>query len=274
MIAPIKRWIESTVQRVAGEATDWGGSRSLTPAQLMESLKRGRKSSSGEPVTEFAALSASPIWSGVSMLSSDVGRLPLKTQKNVQTEWGPGVVDDINHATWNLLRRNVGGQTSLGRMTPNIWLQRTIANALLYGNGYSRIHWRADLRPERIEWLHRDNVYREKIGGRVTYRITYNEYEDGEKGQVTLGADDMIDIQGFTLDERYGGLSIIDYARDAIGRMLSIGSYADDFFSNFGVPLGWLIHPGTLKKRSSRKHSRGHQEVPRQREPAQNRAIA
>lgn len=210
---------------------------------LMDALTGGvRRSSSGLNVGPREALGCSPVWSAVDQISADVARLPWR----IYREGNRGIgVEQRKHPLWRLL-----GVTPDGHSSALEFVQRILANALLFGNGFAviergRVGNNPAPRPKRLIFVPSSQVTVDRIGGMNYYRVMWQP-GDVRDGQSTYDAGDMFHLKGLTFHE-FGGLSLIDYARDTIGRTLAAAGYGDDFFANHAVPNGFFKHPQQLK---------------------------
>lgn len=209
----------------------------LTATNILDYLGWGSTTSgSGVQVNTRTALTCSPVWQAVDVITGDISRTPFR----VYQEDGRNRVPATNHPVYRLLTRSVG------KMTADLWLSRIVGHALLYGNGYSRVIWRGSTVVE-IQWFSRDSVEPQYENGVHYYLVQYDPDIHGKSGIDRVPANDMIHLVGLTLDE-LGGLSIVDYARNTIGRQLSGEGWADDFFSNYGMPAGWFEHPEEMSE--------------------------
>lgn len=216
-------------------------SRAIEGKWINDLLGGNARSSSGVVVNARTAMTCSPVWQAVDVITSDVSRMPFITYRTLSG--GRGKERATDHPTYKLLRR------STGEMTSNLWLSRIIGQALLYGNGYSRVRWRGS-RVTGIEWLHHDWVSRWRDGSDDYYLVKYPNYKGGRIERVNL--DSMFHLIGLTLDD-LGGLSLVDYARNAIGRQMSAEHYADDFFANDATPSGFFVHPGEMSEQAQQR---------------------
>lgn len=205
----------------------------ITGAGIEAYLGGGSLSNSGAYVNARTSLSTSPVWQAVDHITGDVSRTPFITYR--EDEDGRRRERAKKHPVYNLLRRSVG------KMTTDLWLARIVGHALLYGNGYSRVLWRG-ARVVGLEWHPRDSVSCEYDRGDKYYYVQYDHDIHGRGTLEVVPASDMLHIVGLTLDE-FGGLSLIDFARNTVGRHLSGERWADDFFGNYGMPAGWFMSP-------------------------------
>lgn len=206
----------------------------LSASNIIEYLGGGSRTSSGEIVDEHRALTYSPVWQAVDVISSDVSRLPLLVYRRL----GEGKERATTSPVYRILRRHTG------EMTSNLWLSRLVAQALVYGNGYTQIV-RQGGRIVRLKWLHANQVLPAKDNGQLVYKVQYRQNQDGIDKQLRINPTDMFHLVGLSLDD-VGGLSLIQYARNCIGRQLAAEHFSDDFFSNLAVPAGWFEHPGEM----------------------------
>jgi HK97 family phage portal protein len=212
----------------------------LTGNTIIEYLGGGNESNAGIRVTAHSAMTVSPVWQAIDVITSDVSRLPFLTYR--ETDDG-GKERAKDHPVYRLLRRSVGS------MTANLWIARILGHALLYGNGYSRVIWRGSTVSE-LEWLHRDWVKPQYEQGRLVYLVQYPDDRGGRLERVPR--QDMFHLVGLTLDD-LGGLSLVDYARHTIGRQIAAETFGDDFFNNSAVPSGFFRHPGEMSEEAQKR---------------------
>ena len=212
----------------------------LTGKTILEYLGAGTESASGVRVTAASSLTVSPVWQAIDVITSDVSRLPFLTYRET-ADGGKERAKD--HPVYRLLRRSVGS------MTANLWIARILGHALLYGNGYSRVVWRGS-QVQELEWLHRDWVKPQHEAGRVVYLVQYPDDRGGKL--VRIPRQDMFHLVGLTLDD-LGGMSLVDYARNTIGRQIAAETFGDDFFNNSAVPSGFFKHPGEMSEEAQKR---------------------
>lgn len=217
----------------------------LTNTAIMQYLGGGGRARSGVNVNWKTALTVSPIWQALNLITGDISRIPFVVHRSLDR----GKEEAVNHPVYSLLRKHTG------HMTSNLWIARMLGHALMYGNAFSRIHWRG-ARVRRLEWLHRDNVIPEMRDGRKVFLVQYTQDEHGRDGIDVVEEDDMFHLVGLTVDQ-LGGLSLIDYARHSIGRTISTEHYADDFFANDATPSGWFEHPNNMSEPAQRRFIEG-----------------
>lgn len=223
--------------------------RALTINDVFAQFDAGLQSRSGQVVNTQTALTSSPVWQAIDLITSDISRAPFLTYE--ETEDG-GRRRAVNHPVYRLLRRNTG------EMTSNLWVSRMVGQALLYGNGYSRILFRNN-RVSGLQWLHNDDVMPKHENGEFFYVVNFDRERHGRSDTVRIPPSDMIHLVGLTIDA-FEGLSLIKFARHAIGRGMSGENYADDFYNNDATPAGWFEHPGEMSPQAQENFLKRFQE--------------
>jgi phage portal protein BeeE len=97
---------------------------------LADSLSTGA-SPSGKRVTVQNALGVAPVWAAVSLISEQIGQLPLKVYKQVDGDR----VEARSHRAWSLLHDKPNEYTPADRFWATVTTQ-----LLLYGNAFIRKH--------------------------------------------------------------------------------------------------------------------------------------
>lgn len=216
----------------------------LSGKTILEYLGAVGESSTGVRVTPKTALTVSPVWQALDIITSDLSRTPFLTYRESSNG---GKERAIDHPVYRLLRR------STGEMTSNLWLARILGHALLYGNGYSRVLWRGS-RIRGLEWLHRDWVEPVREGSSRYYLVRYPRDRGNET--IRVPQSEMFHLVGLTLDD-LGGLSLVDYARNTIGRQMAGEGFLDDFLKNNAVPSGFFEHPGEMSEEAVKRFLQG-----------------
>lgn len=189
------------------------------------------RTSSGTRVGAPDFVSYSPVWSAIDQITSDIARLPWVPYQGREDR-------DVakTHPVYPLLTNRMDHET-----TTNIWLIRVIGNALVYGNGYARIRRNGKGYATECQFVPSWKVDRDRENGMCVYKIHWDPKRDG-RTEETVYANDIFHLQGLTLHE-LGGLSLLDHARETVGRQLAANGYGDDFFKNNAVPQGFFAHP-------------------------------
>jgi len=203
----------------------------LTSSRIIDYIGGAATTPSGMSVTNAKAMTYSPLWLGVDLISGDISTLRLLTFE-IQGKTRRRAVE---HSTYKLLRRFTG------ELTSNLWLQVMMSNALLYGNSYSRIHRDGFGQAERLEFIPSGNMRATDRDEKGRKRYHYVSREDGHT-VLDVDDDSIFHLPGLLLHD-LGGLSLIDYARNTIGRNLSAEQFTDEFFANGASNKGWLKFP-------------------------------
>lgn len=215
----------------------------LTAGRIVELLK-GPRSKAGTHVTPDSALRVSAFWQAINLLSGDIAKCDINVWRYFQPR-GREVAKD--HPAHRMLHVNIGGKTA------NTWRQVMMANALIYGNAYSRITWRGT-RPVAMEFIPSRNC--EPKFDETTGRTTYTVYHDADRRTTSEVEETMFHLKGLQIDIE-AGLSLYEYARDVIGRQIARNDYQAEFFSNQAVPSGWFVHPGEMSEQAQERFLKG-----------------
>lgn len=229
--------ISELVGRFAEYRATTGGlleAGNLTSGKLTALLSGGNRARSGQYVTVKKSLGHSPVWKAVNLISGDVSTMPLILYRRLER----GKERAKDHTLYKILRRKSGTTTA------NVWLRRVMAQALLYPGSYSRIHRDRRGVVTRLELGFPDRVkpYRiDTFGDAIAF-----EWHELDGTVSNLPASEVFHVQGLTISE-LGGLSIVEYARDTIGRHLAAEAFTDDFFGNGTIPQGWFVYDKKLQ---------------------------
>jgi HK97 family phage portal protein len=192
---------------VETRATPENPSFALNDPAAWDAFDGGSKASSGERVNPDRALSFSPWWRGVSLLSQDVGKLPLVLHRVNGTARQP----DKAHPAYQLLRWQPNPvQTDLQ------FKQLLTADSLQHGNGYAYI-WRSRSgEPLELLPLEPQAVTPIRVDGQTWYIYRRDNTSEPRR----LAPSDVIHIMGLSVDG-LAGLPVWEYAKEALG--LGIG---------------------------------------------------
>lgn len=197
----------------------------------------GRQAETGETVNVTNALTLSPVWMAVKMISGDCSKLPLKIYRYRRD--GDGKDVDRRHPVWPLINRD--GKANEETAALQLW-RRFYASALLWENGYiwidrddlGRVWGLYNLPPDRTAPL------------RVKGRLWYVTETDGRL--EPLAADDVLHLQGLCWDNQTCP-ALVEAARHDFGVALAARKFTSKFFSNGAQHGGVLqIPPGATKE--------------------------
>jgi HK97 family phage portal protein len=213
-------------------ATPENPSYNLNSAQAVEDFlgSSAAKNSSGVKVDAECALAHSPWWRGISLISGDVGKLPL----HIYRRDGDGKGRATEHPAYSLLRRKPN------TVSTAYHFKRTLtAHALNHGNGYAYIYRQGDAAPVDLMVLSpcaTTPVWEDR-------RLVYVTSVNGERRK--LQAYEVLHIKGLGFDG-LTGYSVWEKARETLGRALGAAKFASVFFKNNARPNIALTFPGNL----------------------------
>lgn len=201
-----------------------------SPADLVRYLETGAVTASGERVGQKESLANAAVNRSVTLLCGVVGGSPI----------------DIKHRRTKEL---VGDEHSVQRLMgerPNSWQSpqdfKKLLQAwvLLRGNGYAR-KVRSRGRVASLLPLHPEVTRPDRTpAGRIVYQHT----TDAGK-EIELEQKDVFHVRGMTLDG-LNGVSVITYAREAIGSARAAERHGASTFKN-GTKIGGVVeHPAEL----------------------------
>lgn len=209
----------------------------LNEESVYELLAGGGRSTSGVVVNHKTALSWSPVWRGVNLLSSSVAKLPLYVYKRN----GNGKDRDPSHPAYRILRRKANAEQKAIN-----WRQAMMAHALLHRGGYSYILRDGADQVRELILLDPGDTYPVRENGRLWYVTRITPVGDNGPGELRrLHPIDVFHIHGLSWDG-LTGLSVIDMARQSLGLGLAQEKFSAIYFNNNAKPPVVLKHPKTL----------------------------
>lgn len=202
------------------------------PLWAADSYLTWPRSTAGVSVDRFSVLGIPSLWRAVNLISSKVSGLPLNVYRK-NPEGGRQV--DVDHpAQWLLAHQ------PSPLYTPNIWLQTTIAHALLHGNSYSMILRDDFARPTELILLNPENVGLAVENGRIVYLAMV-----GTETRKIL-SENMFHLKGLGHDGLIG-YSVITLLAEAFGLSIAAQRYGSTYFRNNGNSGLMIIKvPGNL----------------------------
>lgn len=201
----------------------------LTPDNIFGYV--GGTAKAGVTVDGESALSLSPVWRAVDVLSSTIALLPIEVIR--ETAAG-NQTKAARHPVQFLL-----GDSPNDEVSAYDFMQCLVANAVLTGNGYAYIE--RDLRQGPAKAIYnldptRVTPYFDGMG-RLFYRI--DQYKDA------VAPRDMIHIKGLTWNS-FTGMDMIRHHKESFGLGIANRDYGANFYSNGAHLSGVLKHPGKL----------------------------
>jgi HK97 family phage portal protein len=188
----------------------------------------GEPASSGERVSEDGALGIVPVYRAVTMISNDIGRLPVFAA-TVDTD---GDLLEVESVAADLIGREPN------RYMGGFEFRRTLTSqALRYGNAFASI-----IRNGRGEVMELVPL----LPGDVSMHTSPQSgvyYTHAVLGQIE--PEDILHIKAPGLDGLWGE-SPIRRARESLGLMRAMDRTAGRLYAQAGVPKLALVHPGPL----------------------------
>jgi HK97 family phage portal protein len=231
MPSPLVEWWRSS----RGETRDAPTSGLSNPAGWMLDAFSSGPTPSGKRVTVDRALGLAPVFAAVSIISEQVGQLPLKVYKDVSGDW----VEAPKHPAWRLLHDRPNEYTTAGRF----WATSTL-HLLLWGNAFVlKLRSSSSGLVDELWLLEPKHV---SVKWDAATRTKWYRYEpaDGRNPQE-FSSDQVIHIFGPSLDGLVG-MSVIAQCRASIGAALSREEFEGSFYRNGAVLSGIIEHPGQL----------------------------
>ena len=215
---------------------DSSGGREISSTSDLEAAIRmvGMGSASGVSVTPTSAMRVAAVYACVRLISGAVANLPshVKQRLDEQTR-----IDRPDHPLSKVLRRKPNSW-----QTPSQFKRMMQAHLLLRGNGYAQIvRSRGNvialnpLDPDRMKVTQNDDL---------TLKYVYQR-RDGRR--VVLPSDTVMHLVGLTLDG-VTGVSVLTYAREAIGLSIAQEGHGSTTFKNGARFSSVLKHPAKLGK--------------------------
>jgi len=222
---------------------------------LVDFFGGGNVSESGVSVNEDTVMSESAVWCAVMFLASNLASLPCP----VLEKTGRQRVKQKDHFLHQ--RLNVMANPE---MTAMVWREVCIYYLSLWGTAYSIIVRDYVGRVTALWPVHPDNVTQiRRVNGRLKYTVvSVNNRGTAADPDVFMketeyDQDDILRIPG--VGNGFLGLRMIDAAKDSIGLVLAMRTYANLFFKN-GANMGVVLeHPGVLGETAA-KNLRRHME--------------
>lgn len=194
------------------------------------------------PVEVQTALAHSAVFACVSLIASDVAKLPISITRRTGNYWTP-----ITHEYSRLLRKPNGYQNRAQ------FIQSWIASKLIFGNTYvlkvrdnrGRITALHVLDPKTVRPLVSDE-------GAVFYELKQNSLF-GIAADVTVPAREIIHDRGIAPFHPLIGLSPLQAAAAATTQGLAIMQNSARFFNNGAQPGGILTAPGQISPETAER---------------------
>jgi HK97 family phage portal protein len=184
-------------------------------------------------VNRETALTLDAYFRCVSLLSGDVGKMPLSIYRRAG---GGSRIEDMNHPAYPLLNFQVSDEISSIE-----WKRVMVVHACAEGNGYSYICRNGKGEPIEIWPLSPMKTYPVREGNKLWY-VT----QVGNAGERKLPAEDVFHLKGLSFDGLVG-YSVVAKMRETLGEGLGQQNFATVFLRNNARPNVVLITPHKLK---------------------------
>ena len=193
----------------------------------------GHRSKTGVRVNEINSLKTTAVLACARVLSETVASLPFHTYQNASN----GKTRTPDHPVYELLKNRPNPEISAYQ-----WKQIAVFHAAIWGNHYSQIEFNNAGYPIAL-WPLMPNRMRIQRSLETMELIYY--YQPPFGPQVQMTKDNLIHIKPLSIDG-VTGISVIGFAREAVGLALAEEEFGARFFGN-GTNLGGIVsHPNTL----------------------------
>jgi len=190
----------------------------------------------GDPaeVDAATALSQTPVWAAVNVISGTLGSLPLILYRELSDG---GKERERNNRLYNMLRWQPNSfQTAVE------FIEMGQGHLLLRGNFFARLEVNRIGELTGIVPLHPDKIQLKLVGGGV---VEYH-YQEGTGQPRVFSSEEILHVKGLSSDGLIG-YSPITVGAGAIALSGAAERYGSKFFRNSATPSGILSHPGKLK---------------------------
>ncbi len=196
----------------------------------------GNKTSSGEDVNEYTALSYSAVFNAITLISGTLSSLPLHLMRRT----GRGKTKFISHPLYSLLH-----DTGNPYMTAMAVRECLMSHVLAWGNGYAEVV--RDVMGQVVEiWPITPNRVQPKLsGGGLVYEINV----DGER--AIMPREKILHIPGMGFDG-FVGYSVISMASQSIGLGKAMETFGANYFGKGTHPGVVVSHPAKLSETASK----------------------
>lgn len=250
----VKKMVGRTIGRGLQAVVSWSDSDAVGNPALWNSFSGfSRQTMSGVTVGPNHAMGLPAFYACVNCIASDVGKLPLKTYKNVKPR---GKEESLGDPIYNMLAFRPNPE-----MSSQSFREALTAQALVYGGGYAEIERDGIGRPIALWPIHPSRVrpWRDLETGELFYRIfplimggTQRDHQQAKRGVVFVLPEDMFVIGGLSFDGVLG-MSIIQVSAEALGVAVAAQQFSGSFLANGIMPSGVLEHPGRLSEEAQKR---------------------
>lgn len=203
----------------------------------------GEPVAAGVRVNPKSALSFSPWWRGIALISGDIGKLPFHIVRIEESSRGMSKEQAKEHPAYSLLRHQPNDV-----MDDLTFKQLLTSHALIYGNGFAYI-WRRRGDPTPRELIPLDPTMVEVVRDEGMLFYIYRPDDDEPR---RIRAADMLHVYGFGFDG-YCGYPVWEYAKQSLGLGLGSKKFQAKRLSSGARPSVVLSTEATLKEDAVRR---------------------
>jgi HK97 family phage portal protein len=216
--------------------------RSLTsglsaPSEWLFDSLGSSMTAAGKRATVDSAMGLAPVWAAVTLISEQVGQLPLKVYRDI----GDGQREEArSHRSWRMLHDRPNSQTPAGRF----WA--TVAqHLLLYGNCFIE-KVRDDTGMVDELWILSPTAVTVKWWPNLRQKTFVYRPSNVEERVRELDDEDLLHIYGPSIDG-ITGMSVIEACKTSLGTALARDEFEGKFYANGAVLSQAIVMDGSLK---------------------------
>jgi len=192
----------------------------------------------GVPVTDDTAMQLIAVAASVRILANSVAGLPFDAVK------ADGDIRKVIQPAPAIMADPFGGASDTRMFTRRAGISQMMVSLLLRGNAYALVLSRDTFnRPNRLRVLHPD---------RVKCEFDKDGFRTYEVNRLPVDAENIVHLIGLSFPESPTGMSVISYARNAIGLGLAAEEFGSRFFANGAHMTGYVAVPGDLDREKAR----------------------
>ncbi len=204
---------------------------------LRKLLGASGRSTAGVDVSPRVAMTLAAWWQGVSMISGDIGKLPISGYAKLKAG-GRDIAREL--PAHRLLRRKPNPV-----MTAKVFKQTMIHHAIVRGNGYAFIERNGAAEP--IELWPLDPVMCPTFPIREAGQLWYCTSVNGKLRKVA--PENMFHLRGMG-DDGLRGYPVIELAASSLGLSIAVEDFGAEFFENGATTSGIIEYPGSLDEKA------------------------
>lgn len=210
--------LTAPVRQPSGATTITVSARSASTAdELDEMLRTGNVTASGQSVSDTSALKVATVFACLRIRTGAVANTPVGIKRRVDDRTR---TDATDHPAWAVFCRKPNRW-----QTPSQFKRMMEGHLLLRGHAYALMTRGVGGAVVALTPLHPDRVEKKQLPENTLVFI--HTGKDGRK--TVIPQEDMFHLMGLTLDG-VNGLSVLSYAREAIGLTLAMEQHGATVF--------------------------------------------